>query len=643
MSRLPVVSGDTGTWGTVLNDFLGVAHYGDGSLKNSVVMNTHTGSYTLALGDAGSLVAINSAVRSTVTIPAVSTVAFPIGTAIQVVQDGTGTVILKAATGVTLNSVGGALALVRQYAKVLLVQRSSNVWTITGDLSTTSTPSLTGYLFDDFSFYPSRWTITTGTRSFSGGIMTITTPAGGEVQPGRTVRSTILRDFDTIRLDVDLKGFTFTQAGDTPVFGFDINSQWRTVNLLNFAVNGMDGWQSLSIPISKFTSGMDATPVANGTGTVLLHTELVERVFARIWASSAQSLAIRNIRFEDRTGTIVQDFTQPVNLVTVTTSSTKQWRLQGLDLMKITKDNAYDRPTDARIAQVISACQALNPTHLALAIPYDDASMYSPPASEDGSAYALRWATPVHSAGLNVFWRQMAGEWEGIYSFPVNVTRPPGTAAGVASGTEPTSYLQQIYNYIVANPAQYAAGDIICPTPEPNQISGVAGSAPYHFQNASDYRKWLRDNITVCNMALDRIGLRGKVAVGFYGISDFLVNGNTDNPRGFLDDRTIDAMTVLGVDSYPNPASGITTVLNTYETLYGKKPLAITEWGTINETTDVSRQAAVDAYLGDLRTRPYIYGFSYWTTTSGANENLLDPTTLAPIGAYARVQDFFTV
>lgn len=35
MPRLPAVGGDAGNWGIILNEFLGVSHQGDGSLKNS--------------------------------------------------------------------------------------------------------------------------------------------------------------------------------------------------------------------------------------------------------------------------------------------------------------------------------------------------------------------------------------------------------------------------------------------------------------------------------------------------------------------------------------------------------------------------------------------------------------------------------
>jgi len=40
MSRLPVVGSDDGTWGVVLNDFLGVAHASDGTIANGAVGTT---------------------------------------------------------------------------------------------------------------------------------------------------------------------------------------------------------------------------------------------------------------------------------------------------------------------------------------------------------------------------------------------------------------------------------------------------------------------------------------------------------------------------------------------------------------------------------------------------------------------------
>ena len=40
MARLPIPGGDAGSWGGVLNDFLGVEHNADGSLKTSGTLAT---------------------------------------------------------------------------------------------------------------------------------------------------------------------------------------------------------------------------------------------------------------------------------------------------------------------------------------------------------------------------------------------------------------------------------------------------------------------------------------------------------------------------------------------------------------------------------------------------------------------------
>ena len=78
---------------------------------------------------------------------------------------------------------------------------------------------------------------------------------------------------------------------------------------------------------------------------------------------------------------------------------------------------------------------------------------------------------------------------------------------------------------------------------------------------------------------LDLIGLRGQVAVGFFGTSGFVVYGNVSNPYGFLDERTLDAMGVLGMDDYPSSPSGMATDLASYEALYGPFPLMLTRVG----------------------------------------------------------------
>ena len=71
MARLPVVGSDDGTWGTVLNDFLDVAHNTDGTLKNGSVSSgtLDSGLYaaatarTLPYSDTGTLAVIVGTMR----------------------------------------------------------------------------------------------------------------------------------------------------------------------------------------------------------------------------------------------------------------------------------------------------------------------------------------------------------------------------------------------------------------------------------------------------------------------------------------------------------------------------------------------------------------------------------------------------
>lgn len=92
-------------------------------------------SYTLALADAGQAVTINNASAVTLTIPANSSVAFPIGTRIDLVQWGAGQVTVAAASGVTIRSSGSKLKLSGQFSAATLWKRGSDEWLLAGDIA----------------------------------------------------------------------------------------------------------------------------------------------------------------------------------------------------------------------------------------------------------------------------------------------------------------------------------------------------------------------------------------------------------------------------------------------------------------------------------------------------------------------------
>jgi len=100
-----------------------------------VGVSARTGSYTLALSDASEAVEITSASATTVTVPPNTSVAFPVGTVIEVARLGAGTVTIAAGSGVTLQSADGDLGLRVQYSVLSLRKRATDTWLVAGDLA----------------------------------------------------------------------------------------------------------------------------------------------------------------------------------------------------------------------------------------------------------------------------------------------------------------------------------------------------------------------------------------------------------------------------------------------------------------------------------------------------------------------------
>lgn len=103
------------------------------SVANTQV-NTQTGTaYTFALTDAGCRVEGNNASAITFTIPPNSSVAFSIGTWIEVEQYGAGAITIAAGAGVTLRSRGALVNTNGQYSVVRLYKRATDEWVLSGD------------------------------------------------------------------------------------------------------------------------------------------------------------------------------------------------------------------------------------------------------------------------------------------------------------------------------------------------------------------------------------------------------------------------------------------------------------------------------------------------------------------------------
>ena len=101
-----------------------------------IAINAHTGTtYTTVLADDGKLITCSNAASIALTIPPNSSVAYGIGTQINIAQLGAGQVTITAGAGVTLNSAGAKLKTAAQYAVATCVKTYTNTWFVVGNLS----------------------------------------------------------------------------------------------------------------------------------------------------------------------------------------------------------------------------------------------------------------------------------------------------------------------------------------------------------------------------------------------------------------------------------------------------------------------------------------------------------------------------
>lgn len=105
-----------------------------GNLISHVAPTPVVGAYTLALADDGTIIEKNDSSGETVTIPLNSSVAFPIGTQIVIIQTGTGQTTIAGAVGVNLNGTPG-LKLRAQWSSCVCLKRGTDAWVVLGDLS----------------------------------------------------------------------------------------------------------------------------------------------------------------------------------------------------------------------------------------------------------------------------------------------------------------------------------------------------------------------------------------------------------------------------------------------------------------------------------------------------------------------------
>lgn len=96
--------------------------------------SAQTASYTLVLADKTKIVEMSVASANNLTVPPNSSVAFPVGSQINILQTGAGQTTVVAGSGVTVNATPG-LKLRAQWSYATLIKRATDTWVLVGDIS----------------------------------------------------------------------------------------------------------------------------------------------------------------------------------------------------------------------------------------------------------------------------------------------------------------------------------------------------------------------------------------------------------------------------------------------------------------------------------------------------------------------------
>lgn len=129
LDELAAALGDDANYATTVTTALA------GKVPSATPISQKTASYTLSsINEKDSMIEMNSASATTVTIPTNAAVEFPIGTSLDVLRVGAGAVDIAAASGVTVNATPG-LKLRAQWSSATLIKRGTDTWVLVGDLS----------------------------------------------------------------------------------------------------------------------------------------------------------------------------------------------------------------------------------------------------------------------------------------------------------------------------------------------------------------------------------------------------------------------------------------------------------------------------------------------------------------------------
>jgi hypothetical protein len=267
---------------------LEVAQYIDGQVPLlAMTQNAQTGTtYTFVATDFTKLVTLSNASAVAVTLPLESSVAWPTGTQLRLLNQGAGTVTVAGAVGVTIN---GTPLTLTQYKGANLIKTGTNTWTFVpfasgigaAVYSDANTGTYTGYAYKTFT---DSGTLNVTTAGFAdlivvgggggGGWGTANRGGGGGGAGGCFVKTSVYLPVGTHTITVGAGG---TAGSSTAIVA---NGTASSVADLYFGVGGGFGGQTGTGPGAKFVGGTGGSGGGSADNTLTSASGISTQGFA---------------------------------------------------------------------------------------------------------------------------------------------------------------------------------------------------------------------------------------------------------------------------------------------------------------------------------------------------------------------------
>lgn len=371
------------------------------------------------------------------------------------------------------------------------------------------------------------------------------------------------------------------------------------------------------------------------------------------------------------------DYSQP----TLPSWPGRGWLINSLDYQVVTKDHNWNQSQTKRLNEYQGGLD-FGAQYAALACPYDDATKYG------------NYITDARTKGLKVWHRSHWNAWQGDNSVGsvTSITRSGTTATCTTStshlmatgntvviaganqsqyngeftvtvtgattftytiSSDPGSsatgtitwrygrqtYLDKTYDFIVANPTFFQAGDMFGMCVECNNADG-SSSKNWTFRDTglssgsfsyTKYNQFLKEQITYANAAFTAIGLGGRIYTWPTSLSlsnlnlagQELDSGNTGNSSGLTDaDIVAYYGGILTIDHYmdntyrstDNYGALYSSDLDKIHAAFPSCQIMIGEWGYPTDTslTDQEQYIVFQKVVSALESKSYVIGVNFW-------------------------------